>query len=306
MGYSLLGVESLGCLKETHLTDLEALEAVPGERDLAKPRLAFIRRLVVDELFDRCEWAACHCKENDKDYRVNGQHSSKVLREVLDGQLEGGVWPKDARVVMTRYECDGVVDLSDVFDQFDSHRSTRKADDKLGIFMAQHKDLIGIDKQTCGRILAGVSWGANHVPGIKDVCDGHIPGDAYSRGSLLNIEEVRDFVDLMHGHVGAPFKEWQQKSGIIARMFDMFLADRETAELAIEQTMYEAGEKTEEFTKKIRRCCSRTGHDQGYFFRQTDKFVRSQLKDIASLGRDAIKGMIREVLAEGGEEDSEE
>jgi len=302
MAYRLLKVESLGGLSEKQLEATEALKVVPGERDMKTPRLRFVRDLILEKQFNRVDWAACHCEADGNDYRVNGQHTSTVLREVLngDGDFKGhkNLFPGGVPVVFTRYECDTVEDLADVFDQFDNHKSTRKPEDKLGIFMAQHTDMIGIDKQLCAKVLSGIAWGCNHVPTIEAACEGHVPDDAYSRGLLLTLDVVRDFIDLMHQHAGSPFKEWQQKSGIIARMFDLFIVDREMAELAIEQTLYEAGEKAEAFTKRVRQSCAKTGKDQGFYYRATDKYVTVQLKEIASVGRDAIKEMIREVMDE--------
>lgn len=301
MSYRLLGIESLGGLTESQLEALEELKVVPGERDMKLPRLKFVRELIAKEEFNRVDWASCHCKGDGTTYRVNGQHTSAVLREMLADNPDWAIgveFPAGVPVVFTRYECDTVEDLGDVFDQFDNHRSTRKPEDKLGIFMAQHTDMIGIDKQLCSKVLSGIAWGVNNVPSIQAVCEGHSPGDAYSRGILLTLDVVRDFVDLMHQHAGSPFREWQQKSGIIARLFDLFIVDREMAELAIEQTLYEAGEKAEGFTKKIRQSCAKTGKDQGHYYRITDKYVTMQLKEIASVGRDAIKEMIREVMDE--------
>jgi len=298
MSHRLVKVESLGGLTVAHVEDMEALEKVPGERELSSSRLSFIKGLLVDGLFDRLEWAKCDCKEDKKIYRMNGQHTTYELRDLLDGKIDGATFPEGIPVTVDCYECDTKLDLADVFDRFDSHISTRTANDKLGIYMAQHEGMIGIDKGTSNQVLMGVAWGVRNVPNIKAVCESYIPDSAYSRGVLLNIPLVREFIGLMHEHIGAPFKEWQHKSGIIARMFGMFLDDRETAELAIEQTMCEAGEKASEFTKSIRSACARTGKDQGFFYRKTDKYMSAQLKDISRLGRDAIKDMIREVLAE--------
>jgi len=299
MSYKLLGIDSVGGLTELLLAELESLQVVPGERPVKKPRLAFIERLIVEGRFNRCEWARCHCKEDGKDYRVNGQHTSTKLRAVISNEVEGGTFPEGIPVLMSRYECDTIEELGDVFDCLDHHSSTRSPDDRLGVFMAHHRDLIGIDKQICSRVLAGIAWGVSRVPTIQEALgESSLPSEAYDRGILLESQVVRDFIDLMHQHAGSPFKEWQQKSGIIARLFDLFITDRETAELAIEQTMCEAGDKAEEFTKKVRQSCSKTGKDQGFYYRSTDKYVKSQLKEIASVGRDAIKEMIREVMDE--------
>ena len=89
-------------------------------------------------------------------------------------------------------------------------------------------------------------------------------------------------------------------------MFDLFMEDRESAELCIEQTMYEAGTLAEGFTKKVRGACARTGKSQGYYWGASDRYFNSILKDMESQGRDAIKAMIREVMEEGDSEEPSE
>lgn len=302
MGYRLLKVETLkGGLSEAVLAEHSALPDIPGERELKKPRIRYLSERAEVGDFNRCEWARCHCKETGLDYRVNGNHSKAVLQSILDGEIEAE-WPEGIPVTVQWYECDTLTDLGDVFDQFDNQKSARKPEDKLGVYIAQHSDLIGIDKKLIGKVLTGVDWAAKHVPEVAEACAGHRPESAYDRGVMLNIDVVRDFIDTMSEYSGASFNAWESKSGILAAVFRRYLLDRKSAEVMIEQTMNEIGDECEAYTSAMRKACTRTGKDQGYFYRATEKHLKNLAAAVESLGVDAVKAMIREVLAEQQEE----
>lgn len=314
MSHSLVSVDTWenGLSIEAH-DWLSGLQRVPGERDKKKPRLKFIRGLIIKKRFNRCDWGVCRCLEDLIDYRVNGQHTRDVLQDLRDGKLEpdatfDGV--VGVPVTIHRYECETKADLADVFDQFDQHKSTRSADDKLGIYMAQHEDLVGIDKKLCSSVLAGVDCcrkykQLTHVQELLVEVSGDIE-EAYDRGKYLYLEVVRDFIGFLKEFDDAPFTIWREKSGITARMFSLYVQDKETAELLIEQMLFEAGDIASEFTKKVRADSARTGKDQGYFFRTADRYIKRMMKDVRNLGREAIKEMIREVAAEQAEEAPDE
>lgn len=298
MSYRLLKVETLkGGLSEKVLAEHGSLADIPGERELKRSRINFlIDRAEVGD-FNRCEWARCHCKEDGKNYRVNGNHSKAVLNSILEKEVEAK-FPNGVPVTVQWYECDTLLDLADVFDQFDNQKSSRKPEDKLGVFVAQHNDLIGIEKKVIHKVLTGVDWGTKHVPSIGEECAGHVPSSAYDRGVLLNVDSVRDFIDVMAEQSGSAFNAWESKSGILASIFNVYIDDREAAELMIEQTANEIGTECENYAKAMRKACTRTGKDQGYFFRATEKHLRKlgELQEVQ--GPDAIRAMIREVMAE--------
>lgn len=297
MGYKLLKVEQVGGLSEKLVKEMESLQKVPGERELKGKRLAFIEQLLCNGEFNRCEWARCKCKEDKKNYRVNGQHTTHQLRAVLDGEIEAE-FPDGVPVAVSWWECDALTDLADVFNQFDNHASTRSVEDKLGIYLAQHKDMTGIDKKLVNNVLVGVAWARDHIDSVADLFGDVDVSSAYERGRLLNVEQVRLFIDMMHDYSGAPFREWLSRSGIIARLFDLFVSDAETASITVQQLFYEVGDEAKKFTHLVRQQMTRTGKDQGWYFRKTDQCVKELLKSLQSMGRDEVKAMIREVMEE--------
>ena len=306
MGFSLQKVET----KELTVDELEALESrsnVTGERPKKKDRLKWMKALFESEQFSRLEWAVCHCKETGKWYRVNGQHSSYMLRCILDGkEPEFGLLPESVKfpegipITLQFWECDKEDDLIDVFDQFDQAKSSRTNDEKLNQYAAQHSDLLHIDRKFINKMLAGVDWfrkrdKSNCPEELRDMQT----GGAYHRGRLLNVESVRDFINAMHDRKDATFSEWQGKSGMCARFFLTFLKHADTFELQIDNLLYEADEVAQKYTAQVRKQCARTNQDAGHFWKKADSYFREVGKLLKSdEGVKQIKALIRQVLDE--------
>lgn len=308
MAYRLLEILSLGGLNEAILLNMETKSVVPGERDLKNARLKFIAALLFDGLFNRCEWGVCHCKEDGKDYRVNGQHSAHQLRRVLNGELESKVFPEGVPVTLTKYECDNKRDLIDVFDQFDQHQSSRSADDKLGIYMAQYQDLAGIDKKLVSKVLTGVDFGRKlKVESILDALgDVDVP-ESHERGRMLKSDQVRDFIDLMHDNEDVPFKLWENKAGIVARLFLVFLDDdADQARNLIDAILNLATDSAKAFVEEMMRADSRKGKEAGWYYRKTDKCVKGLAKEYVQVGSDEFEKRIRAIIDEVKEESEED
>ena len=299
MAYRLLEVVSLGGLDERKLQDILSKPPVPGERDLKQARIKFVISLIKANEYNRCDWASCLCKEDSIDYRVNGQHTSHVLERVSKGEIPDAEFPSGVPVTFTRYECDTKDDLADVFDQFDQHHSSRSADDKLGIYIARHEDLMGIDKKLIGKILAGVFQlrSQKHEMALEQT--GHIlVPEAHERGRLLAIDEIRDFIDVMHDYEGSPFRLWT-KPGIVARLYLLYIEEgEEKSRLLVEQMVNMVDEGSKLFAEAVQRADSKTGHDAGWYYRKADKHLKSLLKMYAQVGPEAIKKLIRDVMEE--------
>ena len=306
MAYHLVEVLSLGGLDTKKLEEIEAARPVPGERDLKSSRLRFLTGLLEDGKFNRCDWGTCHCKEDGLTYRCNGQHSSNRLRAVLNGEIEAE-FPEGVPVTLTKYECDTKLELANVFDQFDQHHSSRSADDKLGIYIAQHSDLVGIDKKLIGKILCGVDFLRKQKVelALTEIGPVEVP-EAHERGRLLAVDSVRDFIDMMHDYEDAPFKLWEGKQGICARFYMAFIEHgKEMARDLIEVTVNIADESSRSYTEQIARADSRKGKEAGWFYRATDKHLRQLVKLHAQIGAAGIKELIREVLEEKEEQGEE-
>jgi len=308
LDYRLVRVEGVS-LNSKILARHHSLPAVPGERKLEDQRLRWLRGLLKNGEFNRCDWAWCKCKEDGQTYRVNGQHTDHSLQEVLSGSLEAE-FPNDVPVQIQHCEADTFDALGHVFDQFDNHRSVRKPKDRLGIYMAKHSDLEGtVTKDFCDKMLAGIAWGCRHIADIRAVIPEELtPKEAYDRGQLLEVKKVREFVITMFDHAIVPFRAWSQKTGIVANIFGSFLTDdRDDFGLIIEQTLYEVGERAKAFTEKIRKDCQKTGKPVEYYYGLATRYFNDQRKALAAMDRarkEEIKRLIREVQEEDDDDES--
>lgn len=295
--------------KKLTVSELEALESrsvVNGERPLKPQRLKWMRHLFADGEFSRCEWAVCHCLETGKWYRVNGQHSSHLLRAILEGKEEDISFPEGIPLTLQHWECETEDDLIDVFDQFDVKDSSRTNDEKLNQYAAMHTDLVGVDRKFINKMLGGVEWFRRNSSNCPEDLAAVDVASAYHRGRLLNIDTVRDFVNFMYERKDATFTDWQGKTGMVARFFLTYINDADAAELLIDNLVYEAEETAQSVAKKVRAACARTGKDAGHYWKAADKYFRDisrVVHDDAS--RDHIKDLIREVLDESNEEEAE-
>jgi hypothetical protein len=301
MGFRLVKIELVpGGLTEKELEKFLELPSIPGERDVKKGHMKWMRNLAVAGKFNRCDWAVCYCKENKKWYRINGQHSKTMLEEIRAGTLDA-IFPKGVPIAKQFWESDRVTDLPDVFDQVDSHKSTRTPDDKLGVFLKQHEDMTGIPKKFANAMLTGVEWGCKNIASVTEACEGmELPTEAYDRGVLMNWDKVREFLCMINEYSNAPFKEWKQRSGMVAEFFRMFLINPADAEDIIGQTLYEVGDATAKFTKKIRDSSAKIGKDAGWYYRQTVAFCESALRELQGMDREEFKRKMRELIDENG------
>ena len=296
MSWELKSIQTVdGGLTSEALAEHAALSDIPGERPLKKSRVKFLTERAQLGEFNRCEWARCLCKSNGKHYRVNGNHSKAVLMGIESGDIEAE-FPSGIPIQVQVYECDELTDLANVFDQFDNPHSSRNSGDKLGVYVAQHDDLIGIDKGLIGRVLAGVDWARNNVPAITERFDSWESLSAYDRGALLHDGTIREFVDFIARHKDGTFTVWEQKAGIIASIFQQYLQDEETADLLITQTMNELGDECEDYCSKMRRKAKRTGSTMGEFYRVTNSHFNKLNKLLKGQGADAIRALINEAL----------
>ncbi len=307
MGHRLVKMDEVKLTKKV-LQQMRGRAVVPGERELSKPRLRWMAGLLQTKRFNRCDWATCYCKSDKKTYRVNGQHGSHSLQEVLSGGIADAIFPDGIPVFIQHWECDTPEDLPNVFDEFDQPEMTRTPKDKLGQYLSQHSDLEGVGRDFCGRMLNGVDWASRNLEVIRSTMpEDLIPGRAYHRGRLLNIDSVREFIGYMYEYDNAPFGQWTSKPGIVGEFFKAFLEmPRDDFDVLVRQTLYEVGDTAVKFTKMIRAECNSKGREPGYFYRLTEKHFRKLSEEMEQKGKDTIKSLIKEVLREQEESNGEE
>ena len=136
----------------------KAMLPSPTERVFDPARAKMLREKAEAGQLIAFNWATA--KVGDKEYRVNGQHSSAVLAE-LNGQF-----PQGLKVHMDTYEVDNIDGLALLFRQFDSRKSGRTPTDVSGAYQGLYTDLAGVARGAAKLAVEGVAWYDKNVEGL--------------------------------------------------------------------------------------------------------------------------------------------
>jgi hypothetical protein len=223
------------------LADFEEALPLPGERPLNLTRVANLQRLITDGDFYGVDWHIGINQENGLRYRLDGQHTSHLLRKLLaidrtdPGHTDDPVFPDGLIASLTTWVFTSVEeDATDLFNMFNNPMSVRTNTDMLSVFRAHFPELSDFDLALLNRLLAGCTHAFKkiHTPLILDFAGPHmyVPTRRFN-GQLLYHEGVRHFV-----HWAAQFKEarlanFLGKAGIVASMLENWLEDPTDATL---------------------------------------------------------------------------
>ena len=130
----------------------------PTERVFDPARAKMLREKAEAGQLIAFNWAIA--KIGDKEYRVNGQHSSAVLSE-LNGQF-----PQGLKVHLDTYAVDNTDGLALLFRQFDSRKSGRTPTDVSGAYQGLYPALSDVSRSAAKLAVEGVAWFDRHVEGL--------------------------------------------------------------------------------------------------------------------------------------------
>ncbi len=136
----------------------KAMLPSPTERMFDPARAKMLREKAEARQLIAFNWAVAEV--GDKQYRVNGQHSSAVLAE-LNGQF-----PQDLKVHIDTYKVDTMEGLPLLFRQFDARKSGRTPMDVSGAYQGLHTDLADVARGAAKLAVEGVAWYDKNVEGL--------------------------------------------------------------------------------------------------------------------------------------------
>jgi hypothetical protein len=136
----------------------KAMLPSPTERVFDPARAKMLREKAEAGQLVTFTWATA--KVGDKEYRVNGQHSSAVLAEL------NGEFPQGLKVHLDTYGVDSMDGLAQLFRQFDARKSGRTPTDVSGAYQGLYADLAGVPRGAAKLAVEGVAWYDKNVEGL--------------------------------------------------------------------------------------------------------------------------------------------
>ena len=136
------------------------MEPAPGDREERKWRREEVARCVKEGTFRAPEWASAFCKETGIEYRINGKHTSKELAD-MNGSLPA------ICVILTRFECDTLRDVAELYSTYDKKTSVRNARDVNRSYQMSHPDLAAIPSRWVSTAVSGIAyaqWAGDYHP----------------------------------------------------------------------------------------------------------------------------------------------
>lgn len=125
------------------------LPHISRERNFSQARYDKHRKNLEQGRLRPPEWATAVCKEDGIEYRVNGQHTSRMLAEAPPEMV------KDVKVTITRFECPTLEDVAILWSTFDPKISVRGARDIYSAFAGMAPELNRIHSGLINAIAAG-------------------------------------------------------------------------------------------------------------------------------------------------------
>ncbi len=251
-------------LTKQHVMDAQDAPELKGERSKKRGRLNRIVDWLDTGNFVRADIAYCFCKETGKRYRVNGQHSTAVLKECITNR-EMPDFPVGVPLVLEEWECDTFMELVEVFDSFDNPGAVRSSDDKLGVYISNYPDLDSVCRVAVKAALGGVNTSRKY----------HDNPDYPSRtarevGTLLRSQEVRDYCKFIADFGNCVYDGWK-KPGINAAVYDTWKECPGLAAAVWEEVFSESNpdpmSQSRIFVTKLRTSAAKKGKPSDFFYR---------------------------------------
>jgi hypothetical protein len=182
------------------------MKASPTERELDLKRIKHLRSKVDQGLLLPFNWAVAVL--NGVDYRMNGQHSSAMLKEL------NGAFPEGARAHIDYYEVDDNEALAMLFRQIDDRKSARSPSDVSGAYQGLVEELHEVPRKIGKLGIDGIAWYNVNVEGIP------VPvGD--DRYKLFDQERFHPFLKWAGGFFDVKDNDLK-KPTVVAAMYGTF------------------------------------------------------------------------------------
>lgn len=182
----------------------------PTERARNEKRIKHLRNKYDNGLWGPCVWVTVQC--NGVEYRINGQHSSSMLK-ALNGSFADGLM-----VHWDRWTADTMDDTAMLYRQYDDRMSSRKPADVANAYQGLEEDLRNVAPAPAKLAVEAVNWWRDQVdraPSSKD-------DDRYT---LFHEAALHPFIKWVAGEIFCGKVPELARIQIVAAMFVTFEAN---------------------------------------------------------------------------------
>lgn len=238
---------------------------MPGERELKPAHVGKLAALLENGKFTNVDWHFAHLPGDTRKYRVDGQHSSKMLAEVPAEKFP------QILATVTEWQVDSLtLDAVPLFEIFNQPWSTRTNDDIMGVRISGYSDINQINRKFLVKIANSIAiWQASENNDRKDAYyvarrknpDMHLAPpvlavipDARMRGSYFADPIIREFAQWCWEQHEQPTVKlpWAfALTGVVAEMFDDWRKDRDIANQFWNLVVTESHPDREDFSREL-------------------------------------------------------
>jgi len=212
--------------------EIATMPGLPGERPVNRARMNYLTLQLDRGGFASPAWAVAVDGKTGTKFRINGQHSSRLLADLAPDKFPGGLLAH-----IEYWAVDEIADEApDLFNLFDHPRSARSNTDYMGTLRIRHSDLAAFDNKFLVNVAAGIAentkerWRARAAQNLPsaDLLEVH---SGRELGLYYVHEDCRRFAVWLRQFVGSMHAWMIARSGIVSEMLDDW---QENAELAAE------------------------------------------------------------------------
>lgn len=241
-----------------------ALPALPGERRLRPAHVKYLDNCRKAGHFVSATWAVVVDKLTGLRYRVNGQHSSRML---ADCPVEE--YPTTLPVTIEEYTSDDIVhDRVVIFEKFDDPHQSRTNEDVMGLYKAAYPELADITAAFCVQIASGIHM---YEKGRK----GGVALEPRRRGLYLDDPINRDLIQWASTFAMTHHAWMLSKNGVVAEMISSRHLDQSDAEmfwqLVFTESHPDPDHETRELSRTLRDWASKPRVKQDRFRKEAAK-----------------------------------
>ena len=192
-------------------------EHTAQERPVSPKRLEYLKNEAAAGRLRSPEWAWVHCKYNGKNYRLNGNHTKRVLSDL----------PMENRpsIIMNRFECDTLEEVAELFSTYDSKESARTTNDVNRAVFESCEALQGYPSRLAAVVVSAIQLASQVERGVEISTARNVT--AYERAKLAASQA--DFLQWVRSNFAFNTGRIFMRASVVAAMLLTYRKDASAA-----------------------------------------------------------------------------